>query len=276
MTPTDEKIEAQQNTDPISDPAEAVTTGVEGREETATVIAMPSATEEELDKVRGERDALLDRMARLQAEFDNARKREARERADFRDFAIAGAIEQFLPVLDNFNLALKSNGSAEQLRTGVELIVKQMEEVLRSLNVQPVETVGSQFDPRYHEALESVERNDLPDHQVVDEVRRGLSHQGAAAAAGTGPHRQQPATERIMSTNAHVTKIDYYEVLSVNKTCSDADLKTAYRRLAMQHHPDRNPNNPEAEAKFREASEAYQVLSDPQKRAAYDRYGHAV
>jgi molecular chaperone GrpE len=173
MTPTDEKIEAQQNTDPISDPAEAVTTGVEGREETATVIAMPSATEEELDKVRGERDALLDRMARLQAEFDNARKREARERADFRDFAIAGAIEQFLPVLDNFNLALKSNGSAEQLRTGVELIVKQMEEVLRSLNVQPVETVGSQFDPRYHEALESVERNDLPDHQVVDEVRRG-------------------------------------------------------------------------------------------------------
>ena len=101
------------------------------------------------------------------------RKREQRERTDFRDFAIAGAIEQFLPVLDNFNLALKSNGTAEQLRTGVELIVKQMEEVLRSLNVQAVETVGSQFDPRFHEALESVERNDLPDHQVFDEVRRG-------------------------------------------------------------------------------------------------------
>jgi molecular chaperone DnaJ len=72
-----------------------------------------------------------------------------------------------------------------------------------------------------------------------------------------------------------VTKVDYYEVLSVPKTCNDADLKTAYRRLAMQYHPDRNPDNPEAEAKFREASEAYQVLSDPQKRAAYDRFGHA-
>ncbi len=171
---TDEQIEAQQNTDPVSDPADAITTGVQGTAETSTVVTPgPSITEEELGKVRGERDALLDRMARLQAEFDNARKREQRERTDFRDFAIAGAIEQFLPVLDNFNLALKSNGSAEQLRTGVELIVKQMEEVLRSLNVQAVETVGSPFDPRFHEALESVERHDLPDHQVFDEVRRG-------------------------------------------------------------------------------------------------------
>ena len=171
---TDEKIESQNNTDPVSDPTDAVTTGVEGPEETSRVIpAGPTAAEEELEKVRGERDALTDRIARLQAEFDNARKREQRERTDFRDFAIAGAIEQFLPVLDNFHLALKSNGTAEQLRTGVELIVKQMEEVLRSLNVQAVDTVGSQFDPRFHEALESVGRDDLPDHQVFEEVRKG-------------------------------------------------------------------------------------------------------
>jgi len=128
---------------------------------------------EELEKVKAERDALADRVARLQAEFDNARKREARERNEFRDFAVSGAVEQFLPVLDNFQLALKSTGSAEQLRTGVELIVKQMEEALRSLNVQPVETVGTIFDPRVHEALEMVERPDLPDHQVFEEVRRG-------------------------------------------------------------------------------------------------------
>jgi len=126
-----------------------------------------------LERVKAERDALVDRLARLQAEFDNARKREARERNEFRDFAVTGAVEQFLPVLDNFQLALKSTGSADQLRTGVELIVKQMEEALRSLNVQPVETVGTTFDPRVHEALEMVERPDLPDHQVFDEVRRG-------------------------------------------------------------------------------------------------------
>ena len=75
---------------------------------------------------------------------------------------------------------------------------------------------------------------------------------------------------------ADVTKIDYYEVLSVSRTASDQELKTAYRKLAMQYHPDRNPNNPEAEEKFKTCSEAYQVLSDPDKRAAYDRFGHAA
>jgi len=70
-------------------------------------------------------------------------------------------------------------------------------------------------------------------------------------------------------------KLDYYEVLQVTRNADDAELKTAYRKLAMQFHPDRNPNNPDAEEKFKSASEAYQVLSDPQKRAAYDRYGHA-
>jgi molecular chaperone GrpE len=139
----------------------------------AIVAAEASNTADELEKVKAERDALVDRLARLQAEFDNARKREARERNEFRDFAVAGAVEQFLPVLDNFQLALKSTGTAEQLRTGVELIVKQMEEALRSLNVQPVETVGTTFDPRVHEALDTVDRADLPDHQVLDEVRRG-------------------------------------------------------------------------------------------------------
>jgi molecular chaperone GrpE len=137
------------------------------------VVETVAGVHEECERLRAERDGLFERLARLQAEFDNARKREQRERADYRAFAVADAIEQFLPVLDNFRLALNSNGTAEQLRTGVELIAKQMDEVLRSLNVTPVETVGQAFDPRFHEALESVERTDLPDHQVIDEVRRG-------------------------------------------------------------------------------------------------------
>jgi molecular chaperone DnaJ len=79
-----------------------------------------------------------------------------------------------------------------------------------------------------------------------------------------------------MSATANVTKADYYEVLQVSRDASDQELKTSYRKLAMLHHPDRNPNNPHAEEQFKACSEAYQVLSDPEKRAAYDRYGHAA
>lgn len=72
-----------------------------------------------------------------------------------------------------------------------------------------------------------------------------------------------------------MSKRDYYEVLGVDTNASDAELKKAYRRLAMKHHPDRNPDNADAEAHFKEAKAAYEVLSDPQKRAAYDQFGHA-
>jgi len=155
----------------VDSAAEGVEAGVESRE--AGVAEATAHLQSEIDRLKSERDQSVERLARLQAEFENARKRDARERADFRDFAVSGAVEQFLPVLDNFQLALGSSGSLEQLRSGLELVVKQMEEVLRSLNVQPVEAVGARFDPRVHEALESVDRTDLPDHQVLDEVRRG-------------------------------------------------------------------------------------------------------
>jgi molecular chaperone GrpE len=127
----------------------------------------------ETEQLREERDQLADRLARLQAEFDNARKREIKERQDSRDYAIQSAVEPFLSVLDNFALALKSDGDVAQLRTGVQLIIKQMEEALRTLNVQPVEAVGAQFDPRIHEALGSIETVEHPDHQVLEEIRRG-------------------------------------------------------------------------------------------------------
>jgi molecular chaperone GrpE len=127
----------------------------------------------EYETLKTERDQLVDRLARMQAEFENARKRTERERLEFRDYAVGNVVEQFLPVIDNFELALKATGSTEQLRSGVELIVKQMEEILQKLQVQPVAAVGEEFDPRHHEALGTVEREDLPDQHVAEEIRRG-------------------------------------------------------------------------------------------------------
>ena len=72
-----------------------------------------------------------------------------------------------------------------------------------------------------------------------------------------------------------MSKRDYYEILGVNKTASADEIKKAYRKVAMQYHPDRNPGDKTAEEKFKEAAEAYEILSDADKRAQYDRYGHA-
>jgi molecular chaperone GrpE len=133
----------------------------------------PPVSRAEYDQLKAERDQLLDRLARLQAEFENARKRAERERVSDREYATASVIEKFLPVMDHFELALKSSASADQLRSGVELIVKQMEDVLHQLQVTAIPALGTEFDPRQHEALGSVERHDLPDQHVAEEIRRG-------------------------------------------------------------------------------------------------------
>lgn len=128
---------------------------------------------QEYERVSQERDALLDRLARLQAEFENYRKRNAREQAEFREYAVTDAVKSFLPILDNFDLALRQTNEGAALRSGIELIRKQMDDVLSRLGVQVIPAQGSTFDPRVHEAIEMVESADHADHEVIDELQRG-------------------------------------------------------------------------------------------------------
>ena len=155
------------------DPATELPRPDETTAEAEAAVETPAGGATEIDQLKAERDQLLDRLARMQAEFENARKRAEREKGEFRDHATGSVVEQFLPVLDHFELALKSAGTVEQLRSGVSLIVKQMEEVLQKMQVNAIPTVGEAFDPRIHEAMGTVERDDVPDHHVVEEIRRG-------------------------------------------------------------------------------------------------------
>ena len=145
----------------------------DGDDPTGPVSVESPGLESELQKVKAERDSLLDRLARTQAEFDNARKRAAREQQEFREYAVADAIKSLLPAMDSLERALQVKSDAAELRSGVELIYKQLLAALGKLSVHPIASKGEPFDPRYHEAIEMVETTDAPDHQVIEELQRG-------------------------------------------------------------------------------------------------------
>jgi len=149
-------------------------------DDTAEVVAADrqgvSPDGSELQKVIAERDTLLDRLARAQAEFDNARKRAAREQQDYRDYAQSDTIKALLPIMDSFERALKAKlptNEDSEFRNGVELIYKQLQDALLKLGVRPIPAKGELFDPHLHEAVEMVDTNDAEDHQVLEELQRG-------------------------------------------------------------------------------------------------------
>ncbi len=133
-----------------------------------------AAPDTEAEKLRNERDQYLDRLARLQAEFDNFRKRNAREQQEYRDYAVADALKSFLPILDSLDRAAKSVASdVNQLRSGVELIDRQFHDALSKLGVQPIAAEGELFDPNFHQAIQMEDTADAPDNTVIGELQRG-------------------------------------------------------------------------------------------------------
>ena len=139
----------------------------------SVAASTPSVPEAEIDRLAREKAELLDRLARLQAEFDNARKRAAREQQDFRDYAVANAITPLLPILDSLDRAVESQASAADLHAGVELIAKQFLDALGKLGLQTVHAKGQPFDPHLHQAIEMVETTEVPDGYVFDELQPG-------------------------------------------------------------------------------------------------------
>ena len=138
------------------------------------IAAQPAEPESELQKVRAERDTLLDRLARLQAEFENARKRAVREQQDYREYAVSDTVKSLLPSLDSFARALQVSGNnGNDLRSGVELIYKQLQDALVKLGLRQIPAKGEPFDPHLHEAIEMVDTDEVEDHHVLDELQRG-------------------------------------------------------------------------------------------------------
>ena len=157
------------------------------------------ALEAELQKLREERDMLVDRLARAQAEFENARRRAQREQQEYRDYALTDAVRMLLPILDSFDRALATQSSGGDFRSGMELIDRQLHDALAKLGVTEVEAEGQLFDPTLHEAIEMVDTDQVPDHYVMQELQRGYRLKGRLL---------RPAMVRVARNAAGTEKLD--------------------------------------------------------------------
>jgi molecular chaperone GrpE len=126
-----------------------------------------------LDELRREKEALQDRLLRTAAEFDNYRKRVDRERRDLADYTAADVVSEMLPIVDNLERALAAASEADPLRKGVELIHKQMVDLLRKRGVKTIEALGADFDPRFHQAVIHEPSSEHREGEVIEELQRG-------------------------------------------------------------------------------------------------------
>jgi molecular chaperone GrpE len=142
---------------------------------TATEPREPESPESPLETLRREKDALQDRLLRTAAEFDNYRKRVERDRRERAEALTADALNDLLPIIDDLERALKvpSGGDVDAFRKGVELIHRQMTELLRKRGVKTIDAVGADFDPRYHQAVVQESSPDHREGEVMEEFARG-------------------------------------------------------------------------------------------------------
>src|SRR5712692_116302 len=129
------------------------------------------------DRAVAEKEEIWDRFVRKQAEFENFRKRMAREKEEVLQFAAMEIVRSLLPILDDFERALKSPAEGDEYRKGVELIYKRLYDTLVQAGLAPIESVGKKFDPHLHQAVDTV-KSEQEDHTIVEEFQRGYEFKG--------------------------------------------------------------------------------------------------
>ena len=150
----------------------------EGSEPAGTLDGQLAAITAQRDRLAAEKADLGDRLLRARAEFENARRRSERERSDFLQFAALDLVRDLVPVLDDFERALKVETADRDYARGVELIYQRLFETLKRLGLEPIETAGRPFDPNLHQAVERVETDQAADQAVLGEFQRGYNFKG--------------------------------------------------------------------------------------------------
>jgi molecular chaperone GrpE len=132
----------------------------------------------ERDQLLTEKAELNDRLLRVRAEFENARRRAERERSDFLQFAAMDLVKEILPIVDDFERALKVETADRDYSKGIELIYQRLFETLKKMGLEPIETKGMQFDPNLHQAVERAHTEEAEDMTILDEFQRGYNFRG--------------------------------------------------------------------------------------------------
>ena len=142
------------------------------------LAAQLAALTSERDRLAAEKAELHDRLLRRQADFENYRKRAERDRSDFLQLAGMEIAREILPILDDFERALKAESADPDYAKGIGLIYAQLYDTLKKMGLEPMDTVGKTFDPNLHQAVERLETDEAEDQSILEEYRRGYNFKG--------------------------------------------------------------------------------------------------
>ena len=262
-----EKKESLNQEPEVSEETGSEEGGEEGEaDEAARLSAELETLKATIEKMQ--KDYLL-----LMAEFDNFRKRTLREKSELIKNGGENCMKAILPVIDDFErglAAVEESNDLAAVKEGMSLIYNKFKSYLEQNGVKEIPTEGADFDTEYHEAVTMFPASDPAQKgKVIDTVQKGYTLNDkvirfAKVVVGGINYR----------TGSNGKKRDYYEVLGVAKNATAEEIKKAYRKKAINITRIRTPETKRLRKKFKEAAEAYEVLSDADKRARYDQFGH--